>query len=228
MAQADWDLTRGTLPTAILNSGLANPLPVGVGGNDCRFFTAADAGPTLRTNKPEFINIPSTKALRASMCFRRAAGFSNGNWAGFRLKGSAANYGTSGNGYGIAFRSGASGLPVLKLNNADELSLDGLPIASFYDSNWIRLRLDVFPIGLAADRLFVYRETVIGSGVWDAVGIGGNPPSEGFTILSNSRGLDNLLRYAPWGTGHVFLECTNFSGNAYYFDTFTLSVTDVP
>jgi hypothetical protein len=223
MAQSDWDLVRGTT-SAILNSGLANPLPAGVGSNFCRFFNSDSPGfgPTLRSNKAEFANIPSTKALSATMCMRRQAGFSSGNWAGFRLKSTANTYTTSGNGYGIAFQTGASGLPVIKLNNTEEFSLDGLPIASFYNSNWIRLRLDVFPMGLSADRLFAYRETTIGSGVWDAIGIAGGLPADGVTILSNSP------RYAAWGTGNVFIEGTNFSGNSYYFDTFTLSVTQVP
>ena len=222
MAQADWDLTRGTLPPAILNSGLSNPLPVGVGSVYCRSFSTAQSGPVLRTNKPEFINIPSTKALRASMCMRRAAGFSTGQWAGFRLKGTSAAFSGSNDGYSIAFPTGAGTVPVLKLNNSAVFTLDGLPTGSFYDSNWIRLRLEVFPIGLGGDRLFVYRETTIGSGVWTAVGIGGGVPSEGITLLPTDP------RYAPWSAGHVFIESTNFSGNAYYFDTFTLSVTDVP
>jgi len=222
MAQSDWDLTRGSLPTAVLNSGLSNPLPVGVGNAFCRSFTATAGGPTLRSNKPEFINIPSTMAVRASMCFRRFAGFSTGFLSGFRLKSTATQFNLAGTGYGIAIQSGASGVPVLRMNNADELSLDGLPVAAFYDSNWIRLRLDVFPIGTAADRLFVYRETVLGSNTWDAVGIAGGLPADGIVVPSTS------LRYAPWGTGYVWIESTNASGNSYYFDTFTLSVTNVP
>lgn len=223
MAQSDWVVTRGTT-SASLNSGLSNPLPAGVGSSFCRFFNADSPGlgPTLRNNKAEFINIPSTKALSATICIRRQAGFSNGAWVGFRLKGTAANYTTSGNGYGIALQSGASGIPVIKVNNTDELSLDGLPTGSFYNNNWIRLRLDVFPIGLSADQLFAYRETTIGSGVWDAIGIAGGLPANGVTILSTSP------RYSAWGTGSVYIECTNSSGNSYYLDTFTLSVTDAP
>lgn len=222
MAEADWTVTRGSTG-AVLNSSLANPLPESVGSGFCRLFSASSPynGSTLRSNRPEFTNIPETKALSASMCMRRAAGFSNGAFAGFRLKGTSVQFDTSGSGYGIVMESGASGVPILKVNNTDTLSLDGLPVSSFYDNNWIRLRLDVFPIGSAADQLFVYRETVIGSGVWDQVGIAGGLPSAGLLITSSSP------RYAPWNTGDVYIECTNFSGNTYYFDTFTMSVTDV-
>ena len=225
MAQSDWVLTRGTT-SASLNSGLSNPLPAGVGSSFCRFFNADSPGlgPTLRTNKAEFINIPSTKALSATICIRRQAGLNPNQFVGFRLKGTTANYITvgNGNGYGIALQSGPNGVPVIKVNNTDSLSLDGLPTGSFYDNNWIRLRLDVFPIGLGADQLFAYRETTIGSGVWDAIGISGGLPANGVTILSSSP------RYAAWGTGSVYIECTTSAGNSYYIDTFTLSVTDVP
>lgn len=221
MAFSDWDIVAGTT-SAALNSGLSNPLPPTVGGNFSRLFSGSPA-PSITNNKPEFVNIPSTKAISMSFCMRRLSGFSSGSFGGVRVKATTPQSNlANGQGYGLMMRSGASGQIVLRVNNGDELTIDGLPTPSFYSTDWIRLRLDVFPIGLSADQLVVYRETVIGSGVWDQLGISGGLPSAGVLINSASP------QYAPWGAGLVYVQsASGLVDLDLYFDTVELSATTV-
>ena len=126
MAFSDWDIVAGTT-SAVLNSGLSNPLPAPVGGNFSRLFSGSPA-PSITNNKPEFVNIPSTKAIRMSFCMRRLSTFSSGFFGGVRVKATTpqSNFGF-GQGYGLMMRSGASGQIVLRVNDGVNLTIDGLP-----------------------------------------------------------------------------------------------------
>jgi hypothetical protein len=217
MAFSDWTVLTGTT-TTVLNAGLSNPLPPTVGGNFARLFSGSPLS-AIRNNRPEFTNIPITKAISTSICLRRFTGFSGGFHGGLRVKGTLDTIGFTGQGYGLIMQSGAAGQIVLRVQNGAELTIDGLPTPSFYSSNWIRLRMEVTPV-VGGDRIKVFRETVLGSDVWDALGISGGLPANGITISNASP------QYAPWGTGRVYIQ-NGITDFGFYVDTFTMSVTNL-
>lgn len=222
MAYADWDIT-GT-ESAVVNSSLSNPLPVGVAGsfcrqlgsvgNSCRMFLKASY------ESGAFVGVPVTKMIRAQAYLRRNPLNTNDWYGGMYVKCIDA---TTPTGYGLVLRRLQSGTSFqLIVNNTTQYSIN-IPGAEV--DQWTGLRMDVFPIGTANDRIVVSKETTPGSGVWNPVSINGGVAADGILINSNSP------EYAPWGGSR---RCGLVGGaygqafNALYADKVYFAVSDAP
>ena len=202
MAFSDWTAFGGNnvegVPlagTAFLNSGLANPLTVG--STYCRRFTAWPSTQTYGQMAVvgisaaatyaggALVNVPDSKAIRLQSYLRLESALNSaanhGAWIAAKIPSSSFNGSSFDNLYALGIKITVSGVPELSLvqNGGVATSLGAAAL-----SQWYGLRLDVFPIGTAADRLIAYKETSPGSGTWTVLA--------DVTILSTSAG------YTPW------------------------------
>lgn len=237
MAFSDWTALVGfsstpQVGTAFLNSGLADPLIIG--STYCRRFEPILTGgiqPTVGISAAAtyaggaLVNVPNSKAIRLQGYLRLATAPSvflatRGIWLAAKMPSNFFN--TSGgitSNYAVAITSNAAGAAQLSL------VLGGAAItfleAAVY-SQWYGLRLDVFPIGTAADRLIAYKETTPGSGTWTVL--------TDVTVLSTSAG------YVPWSqnrkNGLVVVGRPSSAGGlpetVAYADLVTVAVGNAP
>ena len=190
MAQLDWDITGSTYP--VLNSTLTNPLPQPYAGDYCRQI--ASNGQTAKMTvsasyaSGALVGVPITKMIRAQTCLRSfASDPSTFSW-GVKNTAAGANRGDW-NGYSIRYTTDFSEGLRLVLNNGSKITITH----SIDVTAWFSLRMDVFPIGAAGDRIILYQESSPGSDVWTPLSLGGQPAASGYYVPSNSSA------YAPWG-----------------------------
>ena len=233
MAFSDWTAFGGDsiatpiAGTAFLNSGLANPLTMG--STYCRRFTARYSGTATGVvgisasasyAGGALVNVPDSKAIRLQSYLRLesiAASLVNfGAWIAAKIPSSSLDDSSFNSLYALGIKSTVSGVPELSLvqNGGVATSLGAAAL-----SQWYGLRLDVFPIGTAADRLIAYKETTPGSGTWTVLA--------DVTILSTSAG------YVPWSqnrkNGLYFLgPISLYSPTVAYADLTTVAVGNAP
>jgi hypothetical protein len=231
MAFSDWTAFGGgsivtpLAGTAVLNSGLANPLTVG--STYCRRFTAQSSSGSAEAilgisasasyAGGALVNVPDSKAIRLQSYLRlESAPSSLANYGAWLAAKHSSPNPIFHNLYALGIKVTVSGVPQLSLvqNGAAITSLGAAVFAQ-----WYGLRLDVFPIGTAADRLIAYKETTPGSGTWTVLA--------DVTIPSTSAG------YVPWSqdrkNGLYFLGQPNSgSPTVAYADLTTVAVGNAP
>lgn len=220
MAQADFNFTQvqtggGGGGEAYLNASLSNPLP-GSFGSYCRRHDSTASGGFYHYawykstfNGGAFYGVPSTQAITARGAVRIGVNNPSYNPYAYLMVKVVSNPTT---GYGIGLY-GSTPEVVLTYNNNTRVTLQALG-----NNTWVGLRLDVFPIGTAADQLIAYVETTPGSGAWTEIHNETIPSGDG--------------RYAPWGsTRRVGYACGSSSlsanTNPCYFDGLDFRVKDV-
>jgi hypothetical protein len=230
MAFADWDqVLNQASSTATLNSSLANPLTIG--SDYCRRLFAdsqgsggiAQGGATLKSTYASgaFYGVPNNRALRVQ-AYLRASNIGNANNSfclGVKIpNGIGANLIASAITAGYAFGLRGPTTVTLYTNQvATDLPDGGLGPISL--NTWYGFRLEVFPLGTAADRIMCYRESSPGSGTWVKIN------DEVISAASN--------RYVPWsndrktGFSSVNRYISGGATNA-YIDLFDASLATAP
>jgi hypothetical protein len=230
MAFSDWSLIGGygsNVDSAYLNSNLSPSLVSG--SNYCRYFSVANGGSAWATRgysasqtvaAGALYNVPNSKAIRIQG-YLRISSISSGNsrsgaWLGAKIIDS---FNTSGNNslssYCFGIRAGGSSTLQLSVM----LAGDCADLGSLSFDTWYGLRLDIFPIGTAGDRIVAYKESSPGTGIW---------PSVFETTISSTAG-----NFIPWGqnrkNGFFFLqEQQNFGVVSGFSDLISVSVATAP
>lgn len=216
MAFANWDIVGTTDP--VLNSTIPTPLPQPFAGPYCRRINR-DARLSIKStfDSGNLFNIPITRAIRAQCCMRRAAVSGSNTSAGVVVKSAGIEPQA---GYGFVF-NGQQDRIMAWLNDGQLAFFDG----AAFGVDWASVRMEVFPVGTAGDRIFYYRETTIGSDVWTELTVGGRAPGEGFWVPFDSP------RYAPWGNNRVCAIANDFGLAAdmpIFVDKVLFQVTPAP
>lgn len=227
MAYADWVHAGGSIESAQLHSLIAAP-PLGGGGSYCRRLQAtASYGASGFTLSPSyalgaFYNVQDTRALRLQAAIRSASATNNNHIVNLQAKSATATtttaayrFGINGSGKNSAGGTATSGPRFSFWTPAGELNLGAATL-----DVWHNLRMEVFPIGTAADRIFCSKETAVDSGIWAVM--------HDVTIPNNSSA------FVPWGGNRYngFFLANNYSGSALppqisYIDRVTFAVSPV-
>ena len=192
MAFTDFELT-GTLQITELHS--AAPLttnPLTTGGSYCRSMQpSADHSPakmyfTTSSYGGAFYNIPDTKVVSGRACMRYSAGdFPNRFFITIKDTLSFVSApGSVGKGYKFGLYSNT--LLLTGDNDSNLIVASGTTVKN----TWYSLRMDVFPLGAAGDRIICYIESTPGSGIWSSTILG--------TVFDITVPAADS-RYAPWG-----------------------------
>lgn len=230
MAYEDWDQIAygATSSTAILNSSLSNPLTTG--GDYCRRIATlsggqayAQCGSTLKSTYDggAFYGVPNNRALRLQAYLRVESTNSaaNGFCIGAKMPNNiGSNSLASLASAGYALGLGGS-LSVILYTNQSSVTLPDGALGAVSLNTWYGLRMEVFPLGTAGDRIMCYRETTPGSGVWT------NIYDEVISAASS--------RYVAWGTDKKTGFCSftaQYAGiNAYIANVdFSLATAPTP
>jgi hypothetical protein len=187
MAASDWTYfyyyDNSQAPILYTPEGVTPPIPSA--GNYGRQLTSGYYGGHVagfRLTNPSFVNLPNTKAVRMQGYFRLTS--NSGNFFGMTVKGTN-DYG--GGGYSLGFRGG--GPKIIFLDNAGNATDLGDSFGSVLQNTWYGLRIEVYPIGSAADRIICYKESSPGSNSWIKI--------HDVTILSSNPA------YVPWSSGRT-------------------------
>ena len=221
MAFTDFQLT-GTQASVLHGAAPLTTNPLTTGGSYCRSITlATDAAAakiyfTTSSHGGAFYNIPSTKVVSGRACFRIE------NWNNnlyITIKDSTSFIGAAAvvpGGYKFGFRA----YDIQLRGNNDALLLQTSVNRSL--STWYSLRMDVFPLGAAGDRIICYKESAPGSGIWDSTIDG--------TLFDITVATADA-RYAAWGNNNRNGVHTSNSGNgpeAHYVDNMNFTVYNAP
>lgn len=237
MAFSDWTALAGfsstpQIGTAFLNSALTDPLIIG--STYCRRFSPGLTGGVQTTvgisaaatyAGGALVNVPNSKAIRLQGYLRsvnapNAAGApTRGIWLAAKMPSSFFSGSSSLTSiYAVGISSDVAGAAQFSLMRGGA-AITSLGAALY--SQWYGLRLDVFPIGTAADRLIAYKETTPGSGTW--------------TVLADVTVTSPSANYVPWSenrkNGLVVVGRTQFQlqpETLAFADLVTVAVGDAP
>ena len=230
MAFTDFELT-GTQATVLHSAAplTTNPLTSSVAGVYCRSISIPDLAPakiyfTTSSYGGAFYNVPDTKVISGRACLR-IEGPNNNLY--ITIKDTTSFIGgpsTVPGGYKFGFT--AYGIYLMGNNNVTLLQTS--PSRDF--NKWYSLRMDVFPLGVAGDRIICYMEveslggtiSTPGSGIWNSTILG---TSFDITVAAAD------ARYAAWGNNNRNGVHTSHSGNAlvpHYVDNINFTTYNAP
>ena len=224
----DFELT-GTQATVLHSAAplTTNPLTSSVAGAYCR--SMGDATNTVRklyfttsSYDGAFYNVPDTEVISGRVCMR----CNNSSAGGFiTIKDSLSFTGSeSADAKGYKFGLYFNAIRLTGDNNVDLITNS----SAYLDNTWFSFRMDVFPLGVLADRIICYMEVASsgsstsspGSGIWNST-IGG-------TLFDITVAVADA-RYAPWGNnGRNGVSQTSDAGSTYYFDNINFTTYDAP
>lgn len=229
MAFSDWDIVNSEgiiINSAVLNSSIT-PNPLTTGGSYCRRIATQSFGDgasfmfALKTTFAggAFYGIPNSKAIRIQANLRVTslgnANSLNGIFIHAKSTVFGKNTGTK-SCYALGIKSFGAGNGVyskcLFLNNATAVNL-----GSASSDTWYSFRMEVYPVGTAADVVKCFEETSPGN----------------WTELTSLTIPNTSPNYISWDatrrTGFFIFNETNYSGNSDgYIDNYSASVANAP
>jgi hypothetical protein len=231
MAFSDWNFVTNDnngggggsfTQSATLNSSLSSPLTIGssycrrLQSNQSFNFGPVSCGFVLTSgfSSGAFYNIQNTKAIRVQSCVRFESGGANSNriaYIGAKIPSSGIFTYFINDGYVLGIKP--SGQVSLFVEGTEYPNLAAAALNA-----WHNLRLEVYPIGSASDRIKAYIETGgLGSNTWNLIAdVSVTNPSSGYVNWGENR---------RTGFGVVVQDQGSVVG---YFDNFSASVANAP
>jgi len=227
MAFTDFELT-GSQSTVLHSAAplTTNPLTSSVAGAYCRSMTISADGRaskiyfTTSSYGGAFYNIPDTKVVSGRACLRIGSNSSDYNNNSFiTIKDSTSFVGAA---YTVpgGYKFGLRGYRIVLVGNNNTILKQ--TATNYTPATWYSLRMDVFPLGEAGDRIICYKETFPGSGIWESTFLG-------TTFDTTVAAADPS--YSAWGNNSRNGVHTSFSGNGpqpHYVDKINFQVYDAP
>lgn len=223
MAFTDFELT-GSQSTVLHSAAplTTNPLTSSVAGTYCRSMTissdarAAKIYFTTSSYGGAFYNIPDTKVISGRACLRINS-YNNNSY--ITIKDSTSFVGAAGTVPG-GYKFGLRSTNIMLVGNNNTVLKQS--VTTYTPGTWYSLRMDVFPLGEAGDRIICYKETFPGSGIWESTFLG---TTFDITVAAADPS------YSAWGNNNRNGVHTSYSGNGpepHYVDKINFQVYDAP